>query len=119
MSTYDDLQPQAVWQIFGAISKIPRGSGNEAAVMTMLEKWAAQHGLETRRDAVGNMLVSIPASPGHEGAASLLIQGHMDMVCVCTRRAPLLLSQHASLRNLKPIPTPNSALHSSILKIGS
>ena len=62
MSTYDDLQPQSVWQIFGDISKIPRGSGNEAAVMTMLEKWAAQHGLETRRDAVGNMLVSIPAS---------------------------------------------------------
>ena len=81
MSTYDDLQPQSVWQIFGDISKIPRGSGNEAAVMTMLEKWAAQHGLETRRDAVGNMLISIPASPGHEGSAPLLIQGHMDMVC--------------------------------------
>ena len=32
-------------------------------------------------NAVGNLLVSIPASPGHEKAPPLLIQGHVDMVC--------------------------------------
>jgi dipeptidase D len=81
MSSFDSLQPQAVWQIFAEMSKVPRGSGNETAVMAMLEQWAARHGLQTKRDAVGNMLVTIGASKGHEGAAPLLVQGHVDMVC--------------------------------------
>jgi dipeptidase D len=81
MSSYDQLEPKAVWDIFARLSAVPRGSGNEAGVMAMLEKWAAGRGLKTKRDAVGNMLVSIPATPGREGAAPLLIQGHVDMVC--------------------------------------
>jgi len=81
MSSIAELQPQAVWQIFGEISKIPRGSGNEAAVMAMLQEWAEKHGLSSQQDDVGNMLVTIPASPGCENAPPLLIQGHVDMVC--------------------------------------
>ena len=47
----------------------------------MLEEWAGQRGLGAKRDGVGNMLVSIPASPGKERAAPVLVQGHVDMVC--------------------------------------
>jgi len=81
MSTIDSLLPQSVWQIFAEMSKIPRGSGNEAAVMNVLEQWAHRHGLGTKRDSVGNMLVTIGATAGHEAAAPLLVQGHVDMVC--------------------------------------
>jgi dipeptidase D len=81
MSGTDALQPRAVWQIFAEMSRIPRGSGNEAGVMTALEKRARERNLAVRRDAVGNLLVTIPASPGRERAAPVLVQGHVDMVC--------------------------------------
>jgi dipeptidase D len=81
MSKFEQLTPRAVWQIFGAMSEIPRGSGNEAAVQAMFKQWAAERGLDCKEDAVGNLLISIPASPGKEKAPSLLIQGHVDMVC--------------------------------------
>ena len=81
MSAYDSLQPSAVWKIFGAMSKIPRGSGDETAVQAMFEAWATERGLGVKRDEVGNLLISIPATPGHERAPAVLIQGHVDMVC--------------------------------------
>ena len=61
MSSYDQLEPRAVWQIFGAMSAIPRGSGNEAAVQSMFKQWAADRGLGCTEDAVGNLLIRIPA----------------------------------------------------------
>ena len=82
MSQYDQLEPKAIWQVFGAMNAIPRGSGDEAAVMKMLAGWAKERGLPVKQDAVGNLLVSIPATPGHEKAAPVLLQGHADMVCV-------------------------------------
>ena len=82
MSQYDELEPKPVWQIFGLMTRVPRGSGNEAAVQQTLRGWAEEHGLGVKQDATGNLLISIPASPGHEGAAPILLQGHSDMVCV-------------------------------------
>ena len=81
MAKYDTLQPKSVWRIFSEISKIPRGSGNETAVMRMIQDWAAERGLESKQDKVGNVLVKIPASKGKETAAPVLVQGHVDMVC--------------------------------------
>ncbi len=82
MSQYDELEPKPVWQIFGVMSRVPRGSGNEAAVQERLRGWAQEHGLGVKQDATGNLLISIPATPGHESAAPILLQGHSDMVCV-------------------------------------
>ena len=81
MSKLDTLQPAAVWRIFEKMSAIPRGSGNEAAVLTMFKGWADRRGLPWKQDEVGNLLVCIPASPGRERAPTLLVQGHVDMVC--------------------------------------
>ena len=81
MSTYDELQPRAVWQIFGEMAKIPHGSGNEAAIQAMFKEWATRRGLGWRQDQVGNLLIEIPATPGLEHVAPVLVQGHVDMVC--------------------------------------
>jgi len=81
MSSYDALQPKAVWQIFGEMCKVPHGSGNEAGIQAMFKGWADQRGLAWQEDAVGNLLVRIPATEGREKAAPILIQGHVDMVC--------------------------------------
>jgi dipeptidase D len=81
MGKLDKLQPAAVWRIFEAMSDIPRGSGDETAVMTMFKGWADERGLAWKEDAVGNLLISIPATKGLDKAAPVLIQGHVDMVC--------------------------------------
>ncbi|MFO7608604.1 MAG: aminoacyl-histidine dipeptidase [Candidatus Krumholzibacteriia bacterium] len=81
MGKLDRLQPAAVWRIFEQMSAVPRGSGDEAAVQAMFKAWADQRGLDWKEDQVGNLLISIPASKGLEGAAPVLVQGHVDMVC--------------------------------------
>lgn len=81
MSTLESLQPAVVWRIFDKMSAVPRGSGNEAAVLGMFKGWADRRGLPWKQDEVGNLLVCIPASPGHGHVPALLVQGHVDMVC--------------------------------------
>ena len=81
MGKLDNLQPAAVWRIFEQMSEVPRGSGDETAVQAMFKAWADQRGLAWKEDKVGNLLISIPGSPGCEKAAPVLIQGHVDMVC--------------------------------------
>lgn len=66
---------------FENINAIPRCSGNEAGVCKWLERWAAQRQLSYDCDKGGNMVVQVPATPGYENRATVVLQGHMDMVC--------------------------------------
>lgn len=76
-----DLQPQIVFQIFDEITKIPRPSKKEGKIRKFLEDFAKKHNIEYKTDAVGNVLMKKPATPGHENAPTVIMQGHMDMVC--------------------------------------
>jgi dipeptidase D len=80
-SAIEGLKPAGVWKYFAELSKIPRGSKNEAAVAAWVVKTARQLGLEVLKDKAGNVLARKPASPGHERAPSVCLQGHLDMVC--------------------------------------
>jgi dipeptidase D len=42
---------------------------------------AKSQGLEVKQDKSMNVVVKKPASPGHEKAPSICLQGHLDMVC--------------------------------------
>ena len=75
------LQPSLVWKHFGAIAAIPRPSKHEAAIARYVHEVAMQNSVEIKTDRVGNILLTLPASPGREGAPSVCMQGHMDMVC--------------------------------------
>ncbi|MDJ0875803.1 MAG: aminoacyl-histidine dipeptidase [Desulfobacterales bacterium] len=70
-----------VIDLFTQINAIPRCSKNETAIGRWLEQWAQDRSLETARDAVGNLVIRMPASPGFEQAPVIVLQGHMDMVC--------------------------------------
>ena len=77
----DGLKPALVWKYFAEISLVPRGSKNEAAIGKYLVDTARKLGLTAEQDAAGNVLARKPASRGREGAQSVCLQGHMDMVC--------------------------------------
>lgn len=76
-----DLNPKRVFEIFDEITKVPRPSKKEAKIRQYLLDFAAKHGLESKTDAVGNVAIFKPATPGHENAPAVILQGHMDMVC--------------------------------------
>lgn len=66
---------------FRELSRIPRCSGNEGKVGEWLLKWSKDHHFEARKDDVGNVVIRIPATPGYENHAVVVLQGHQDMVC--------------------------------------
>jgi len=75
------LQPSLLWKHFGAIAAIPRPSKHEAAVVRYIQDVANRNSIPYKIDRVGNILLSLPATPGREGATSVCMQGHLDMVC--------------------------------------
>ncbi|MDI9622733.1 MAG: cytosol nonspecific dipeptidase, partial [Acidobacteriota bacterium] len=79
-SPLDSLQPSLVWRHFDAICQIPHPSKHEAQLAEHIVAWAADRGLEVRRDTAGNVVVAVPATPGHESAPVVVLQGHLDMV---------------------------------------
>ncbi|MDE7388491.1 MAG: beta-Ala-His dipeptidase, partial [Muribaculaceae bacterium] len=76
-----DLKPALIWEIFDEITQVPRPSKKEEKIRKYLLDFAAKHGVEAKTDAIGNVVMSRPATPGHENAPVVVLQGHMDMVC--------------------------------------
>jgi dipeptidase D len=82
MAVLEHLQPAAVWRHFEAICAIPHPSGHEEGFAKYIEEQAKRLGFPVKRDEVGNVLVTQPATPGREKAPAVVLQGHMDMVGV-------------------------------------
>ena len=76
----DHLSPSRVWHYFHALTQIPRPSSEEEAVQQFVLDEAQRLGLWAERDAVGNILVRKPATPGMENAPGVILQNHLDMV---------------------------------------
>lgn len=75
-----ELEPVSLWQHFDRILATPRPSKKEAAMRAYVEEIARGRGLGTRSDRAGNLVVAVPASPGREGAKTVVLQSHLDMV---------------------------------------
>lgn len=80
-NTYGELIPKPVFRYFEEISKIPRGSGNEKAISDYLVKFGKDRGLEVTQDAALNVIIKKHGTQGYENSPTVIIQGHMDMVC--------------------------------------
>ncbi|HPM72090.1 MAG TPA: beta-Ala-His dipeptidase [Spirochaetales bacterium] len=76
----DELQPRSVWKRFFDICAIPHPSHREAALADALMRWAAEHGIEAKRDEAGNVAMSRPAVFGMEDHPGVILQAHLDMV---------------------------------------
>jgi len=69
---------------FCEISAVPRGSGYNEKISNWLCTFAGAHGIFCEQDAAMNVILRKPATQGYEDAPSVILQGHMDMVCVKT-----------------------------------
>jgi dipeptidase D len=74
------LDPKPVWQHFYDLTQIPRPSKHESAVIEFVKKFGLDLGLDTTVDAVGNVIIRKPATPGRENQMCVCFQCHLDMV---------------------------------------
>jgi dipeptidase D len=74
------LQPVEIWKHFDALTRIPRPSKKETRVVEFIKDFGRKAGLETRVDAVGNVIIRKPATPGMEKRRGVILQAHLDMV---------------------------------------
>lgn len=66
---------------FEQINQIPRCSKQEQQISRWLQQWAMARDLAVNSDSAGNLVVQVPATHGFEHAPTVILQGHMDMVC--------------------------------------
>lgn len=71
-----------VFRFFEEICQIPHGSGNVKQISDYCAAFAKEQGLRFRQDEHNNIIIWKKASPGREDRPTVIIQGHLDMVCV-------------------------------------
>ena len=91
------LEPRHVWRRFSELLDIPRPSLNEHDVAIYLCGVAESHGWMHKIDRAGNVIIDVPGRGAGAGAGRVLLQAHMDMICLSadpafdflTRRIPI------------------------------
>jgi len=81
MNSILTLNPKRVFYYFNEICKIPHPSKKEEKIVAWLLETGSALGLETKRDNIGNVLISKPATKGKENVTPVIFQSHVDMVC--------------------------------------
>ena len=82
MAVLSGLEPRAVFEYFEELCSVPHGSGDTKRISDLCVGVAKELGLRWRQDEHDNVIIWKEASPGCEGAAPVILQGHIDMVCV-------------------------------------
>ena len=77
----EELKPAGVFRYFKEICQVPRPSKKEEKIIAYLQDFGKKHGLDTRTDDAGNVLIKKPASAGLEDRKTIVLQAHVDMVC--------------------------------------
>ncbi len=80
-SVLGHLKPELVWYHFEEICKYPRPSKKEEKIAEYVVSVGKRLGLQVEKDKFGNIVIRKPATPGLENLKTVVLQGHIDMVC--------------------------------------
>ncbi|MCO5260998.1 MAG: aminoacyl-histidine dipeptidase [Crocinitomicaceae bacterium] len=75
-----NLEPKVLWNHFAAINAVPRPSKREEKIVQYMIDFGHSLGLETTTDAIQNVIIKKPATPGMEDRKTVILQSHLDMV---------------------------------------
>ncbi len=82
MNILKDLKPAKVFAYFERLCSVPHGSGNTKQISDLIVSMAEELQLPWEQDQWDNVIIRKPGSAGYESADPVILQGHMDMVCV-------------------------------------
>ncbi len=80
-SAIHGLKPEILWKRFYEITQVPRPSKKEGKILQHLKNLAKELDIKFKEDKVGNLVFYIPATKGYENSQTVVLQGHVDMVC--------------------------------------
>ena len=75
-----ELAPKVVWNHFEDLNAVPRPSKKEERIRQFMIDFGKRLNLEVLEDAIGNVIIKKPASPGMEDRETVILQSHIDMV---------------------------------------
>ena len=81
-SVFYGFKPESVYRFFEEVSRVPRNSFHEEKISNYLVNFAKERGIACVQDQNWNVVMTVPATPGYENRKKIILQGHMDMVCV-------------------------------------
>ena len=81
MAILENFEPKNVFHYFEEICGIPHGSGNTKQISDYLVEFAKKKELRFIQDEMGNVVIFKEASKGYEESPTVILQGHVDMVC--------------------------------------
>jgi dipeptidase D len=76
-----NIEPKRVMYFFEELSARHRCSQHEKQATDWVAEFAETRGLTYHRDALQNIIVKKPGTPGYEKAPTVILHGHLDMVC--------------------------------------
>ncbi len=84
MGVLSNIEPKEVFYYFEELSNVPRGTFHTKKASDFCVEFAKAHNLEYTQDETNNVIIQKPGTPGYEGSAPVILQGHLDMVDVKT-----------------------------------
>lgn len=81
MGVLTDLQPKAVMHYFEELCAIPHGSLDTKRISDYCVRFAQERGLRYIQDESNNVVICKDGTPGYEEHPTVILQGHLDMVC--------------------------------------
>jgi dipeptidase D len=76
-----ELEPKHLWKRFYEITQVPHPSKKEEKIRAHIRELLKSLNTEFKEDKTGNIVALVPATPGYENAPTVVLQGHVDMVC--------------------------------------
>lgn len=80
-SVLNAIDYKGIFKFFEEICAIPHGSRNNKEISDYLVAFAKERGLKYWQDEFLNVVMVKEATKGYEDKPTVIIQGHMDMVC--------------------------------------
>ncbi|MFI3170989.1 MAG: aminoacyl-histidine dipeptidase [Eubacteriales bacterium] len=81
MSVLGQFEPKQAMMYFEELCKIPHGSRNTKQISDYCVNFANERGLSVIQDDLNNIIITKEATPGYEEVGTVILQGHLDMVC--------------------------------------
>jgi len=80
-SDIQGLNPELIWKRFYEITRVPRPSKKEEKIREHLRSFFKGQNISFKEDKTGNIIAQVPATLGYKNSPTVILQGHVDMVC--------------------------------------